>query len=209
MSHIKPLPLLLIASCVLFINWSTQETISGGSKPTINFYGKLKTQQGNAYSIENITVDHLFKQIPLYEVPTPASLEAQDETKNGQNNDKQTGIRLATSPINGIITKIDLSETSEIRVLEPEKVYFFQRKKGYRTLEFIEIEIISADQEKTKHTYLIEADRKIYCDEINPAGPIEKEVPVQAIKSLEIEGYHFRDTLKKAETQGSRTTNQA
>lgn len=200
MSHTKTMPFVLIASCVLFINWSAQETIAGGNKPSINFYGILKTHQGKTYNVENITIDHILKQIPLYEMPSLEALAAatpHDDEKNGATNDSHPGTRLATNPVSGIITKIDLSETSEMRVPQPEKIYYFQRKKGYRTLEFVEIEIISADKERTKHTYLIDADRKVYCDEANPAGPIGKEVPVQSIQSLEIEGYHFRDTIKR------------
>lgn len=193
---------VIIASTLLFINWSQQETIAGGTKPSINFYGKLTTLQGNQYSIENITIDHLYKQIPLYEAPNQEALgQAEAQEKNEQNGDHCKGLRLTNNPVSGIITKIDLSETSEIRVPNPDKTYYFQRKKGYRCLEFIEIEIISADKEKTKHTYLIDAERKMYCDEVNPAGPIEKEVPMQAIKSLQVEGYHFRDTLKKDDTK--------
>lgn len=194
-SSIKPL--IAIAACILCINWSSQETIAGKVKPHINFYGKLNTHQGKTYTIENITIDHLLKQVPLYEVPSKQTTPPESESAKTTDGEQHAGTRLASNPTSGIITKIDLSETSEIRVPRPETTYYFQRKKGFRTLDFVEIEIISADKEKTKHTYLIETDRKVYCDEVNPAGPIEKEVPIQSIQSLGIEGYHFRDTIKK------------
>ena len=47
----------------------------------------------------------------------------------------------------------------------------------------------------TKHPYLLERKTKVYCDEIDTAGPVEKVVPLPAIKSLIIDGYSFRGDM--------------
>lgn len=44
---------------------------------------------------------------------------------------------------------------------------------------------------------MINIRQKLTCDDIGDGGPKEMEVPLQAIKSLKIEGYTHRDAPKK------------
>lgn len=179
----KSIPLALVAgsSLCLLVNWTTQETtIAGNKKQRVNFYGTLETQEGNKYKVENISIGMLYKQIPLYE----ASKEDVEENHT-----------LKTDPRRGIISRIDLAETGKIQVPHPYIVWTYQ-KKGSRKSEYIEIVVISNDEQKTKCPYLIDLRRKIFCDKVNKAGPIELEVPFQSLKYLVIKGYHYKEPEK-------------
>jgi hypothetical protein len=178
----KNVPLVLIAgsSLCLLVNWTTQDTtITGNKKQPVNFYGTLETQEGNKYDIENISIGMLYKQIPLYEA-----------AKEWEENHA-----LKTDPRRGIISRIDLAETAEIQVPHPYVIWNYQ-KKGSRKSEYIEIVVISNDKQKTKCSYLIDLRRKIFCDKINKAGPIELEVPFQSLKRLIIKGYRHKEPEK-------------
>jgi tmRNA-binding protein len=160
-------------------NWSEQgSNIDGRKKQAINFTGTLITQQGDEISIENISIGRLYKQIPVYEMPLKTEKK----------------LTLDKNPLEGIITRIDLAEISELLVPEPEKIWYFQKKERSRKTEYIEITIVSKDTEHTTRHYLIELGRKIICDEVNAAGPIEKDIPLSAVKKLQIKGFTIRDT---------------
>lgn len=171
--------LIYIVIPFFFINWSAQEaTIEGKKKQEINFYGTVTTRQEKTFKVENISIAGLFKQIPLYE--SPAKTE-------------DTSHFLKSDPKRGIITRIDLVEICNIK--PGTTIWTYQKGKGYRKVEYIEIIVTSNDQQKTQNTYLIELTRKIICEEVNDAGPIEKEIPLDALKNLNIEGYKYRDML--------------
>ncbi|MCA9770231.1 hypothetical protein KC460_02585 [Candidatus Dependentiae bacterium] len=167
---------------IVCINWSEQSTsVEGRKKQAINFKGIITTQNNEKISVENISIARLYKQIPVYDAPDK-------KTKKG---------KLEKNPKEGIVTRIDLSEIDKIIVPEPETIWSFQPEKRMRKLEYVEIIVISSNTEKTKHRYLIEVDRKIICDEINSAGPIEKDIPLPAIKNIQITGF----TSRESETQ--------
>lgn len=93
------------------------------------------------------------------------------------------------------ITRLDLSEISTITVSPNQKT----QKFGNR--EYIVIEVISKDIEKSKNAYMIEADKRLFFDQINSAGPIEKEIKLRSIVEITIEGYKQQEpdpvTLQK------------
>ncbi|TET06925.1 hypothetical protein E3J79_00430 [Candidatus Dependentiae bacterium] len=181
MQKIVPLALVAGSSLCLLVNWTAQETtIAGNKKQPVNFYGTLETQEGNKYEVENISIGMLYKQIPLYEAPK----------------EMEENHTLKTDPRRGIISRIDLSEASEIQVPHPHIVWNYQ-KKGSRKSKYIEIIVISNDKQKTKCSYLIDLRRKIFCDKVNKAGPIELEVPFQSLKHLVIKGYRHKEPEKK------------
>lgn len=180
---------LLLHSILLvsLASWSNGEpTVEGASnKQRINFYGTLLTHQGKITTkIDNISIGGKYKQIPMFEKPSlkkPASTHSKQE------------IPLEADPKTELVTtKIDLSEVSQILVPQPHTLWFYKKEKGYRRSEYLEVVVVSNNQQKTKAHYLLEAKTKIYCAEVNPAGPIEKEVPLAAINTLTISGYKFR-----------------
>ena len=194
---------LSTAAFILCVNFGGPETsIGGGRKNKVNFYGILITQQNQTLDIDNISIGYMYKDIPVYDAPSASTPRNKFISKKENNNinkdDKKTEkYLLDEDPHKGIITKIDFAEISEIRVVNPNLLWLYTRKKGYHPVEYIEIEVISNDTKKTKSRYIIETSRKLICDQINEAGPIEKDVPLQAIKLLSINGYHFAEENKQ------------
>lgn len=191
---------LSIITALLCANFGGPETsVSNTRKNKVNFFGTLTTQQGQTISVENISIAYLFKQIPVYDALLKTSQRVDYVPKKVNNDQENSSLKkyvLPQDPRKGIITKIDLANCAEIRTINPEEVWVFKRKKGYHPIEYIEIEIISNDSTKTRNSYLIETSRKLICDEINEAGPIEKEVPLAAVKTLKIEGYNLVEAEK-------------
>lgn len=186
---------ICLVSLFFFVNWSTEETtIESRRKQEVNFYGNVITQQGKTYKVENISIARLYKQISLYEAPSKTDKDH----------------ILSSDPKRGIITKIDLVEIYNIHVPHPKTIWTYQRKNGYRKAEYVEIIITSNDQQKTKNSYLIDLQRKVICDEVNDAGPIEKDIPFTALKNLTIEGYKYRDLKKQVpKTEQTKTKRSA
>ncbi len=187
----KKIVLLVISiiSIVTLINWRAPEpTVEGDLKNKVNFSGILITHQGEKYNIDNISVAGKYKQITMYDKPSkyPKAVYKAES--------KRREIQLDINPITDLAaTKIDLSEIKELQVPEPNTTWTYQKKKKHRILKFTEVIIISNSD--TKRHYLLERKTKIYCDEIDEAGPLEKIIPLPAIDRLIIEGYTFRNSV--------------
>jgi len=181
--------LFIIISSLLHINMINGTSFGSNTtkdlKQPVNFSGKLITHQGQEYIIDNISINSLYKQIPMYDKPT---LQA-EPTRN--QNTQQQEMKLQADPADAI-TKIDLSEINSIQVPSPETIWYYE-KKGRRT-EFIEVIVITKSD--TKRSYLLDPKTPVYCDEIDAAGPQEKTVRLAAVKNLTIEGYTYRDIGK-------------
>ena len=170
---------LAVVAFILLCQFSAQDsTVSGGAKPAVNFYGSV-TDLRETFKAQNITLDRLYKAIPTYQqAPTDATI-AYDPSDN--------------------ITRLDLSEISKITISPNQKT----QKFGNR--EYIVIEVISKDTEKSKNAYMIEADKRLFFDQINSAGPIEKEIKLRSIVEIAIDGYKQQEvdhaTLEKKSTK--------
>lgn len=176
---------LFISILITFIlgNWSTDQTsveVGGVKKNRVNFYGTLHTKNGEILSVENISIGHMFKQIPVYEKP------------------KDTDSTLRSDPKNSIITKLDLSEIEEIKVPQPYTIMHYQKTNGAQKVNYITIKVTQKGQ---VNYYIIDTYRKLMCDQISPSGPIEKEVPFHSIDRIIIKGSKAREDIKKDETQ--------
>jgi hypothetical protein len=178
---------LLIISALLHINptycWgSSKSNIAGDNKQDVNFYGKLITQQGQEYNVNNISIESKYKQIVMYDKP----IKHADPVMN--NDSKLSEIKLDVNPTTDLSdAQIDLSEVSEINVPSPNVIWTYQKKERQQKLEFTEVNVIT--KSNTKRSYLLERKTRIYCDEIDPAGPQEKRTPLAALDKLIIEGY--------------------
>jgi len=186
----------LALCCIIAIivgNWgNTETTLDGDKKQQVNFYGSLLTHQTQkSINIDNISVGGKYKQISMVEKPTISAKSDTENTKTQKNGHQE--IQLDVDPKTDLVTtKIDLNEVSELQIPNPHTIWTYQKESTYRKIEFLEVIIISNDAQKTKSRYLLEARTKIYCNEINDAGPIHKEVPLGAINILKIDGYKFR-----------------
>ncbi len=181
--------IITIVGAATLINWRGAEpTIDGNLKHKVNFSGTLTTHQGATYDVDNISFDRKYKQITMYDKPSEHPKPIFNKESKSQE------IQLNVNPFKDYIaTKIDLSETGKIQVPSPGTIWVYQKKKKHRKLKFTEVIVIS--KSNTKHHYLLERKTKVYCDEIDAAGPVEKIVPLPAIKSLKIDGYSFRDSI--------------
>jgi hypothetical protein len=187
---------LIIISALLQTNvthcWgSSKSNIAGDNKQDVNFSGKLVTQQGQEYIVNNISIEGKYKQIVMYDTP----IKHADPVMNSET--KQSEIKLDVNPTDLSDTKIDLSEVSKISVPSPNTVWVYQKKERSQRLEFIEI-VVTTSKERS---YLMERKTKIYCDEIDPAGPQEKRVPLAALDTLTIEGYSAKIILSGDNTK--------
>lgn len=197
--HTLSFLMVCFTTIIWLANWGSQESsIEGPEKQSVNFYGTLKTRLSKKpISIDNISIGRKYKQIPMYEKPTIENLEKK-EILDKQGKVKKIEYILTADPQTELVTtRIDLSETAEIQIPHPDIVWTYQKENGYRKIEFIEIIVISNNEKKTKAHYLFDLKTKVYCDQINLAGPIEKEVPLQAIDTLTISGYKYRTPAKQ------------
>ncbi len=164
---------------VLCLNLGSPDiSVAGGEKPTINFKGKLQDTNGDTYLVENITISGLYKQIPMYKKPNKITLKPTDN-----------------------ITRIDLSEISLISVPEKTAVMFDGR-------DYIELEITFRDPTKTKERFIIEKHKRIWCDQVNAAGPIEKDLAFNAIETVTIESYKMSELAQKDQNKNKKESNE-
>src|SRR5579863_3719436 len=129
--------LLILVSALLHINpthcWgSSKSNIDGDIKQDVNFSGKLITQQGQEYMVNNISIQGKYKNIVMYDKPVKHA----DAILNSET--KQLEIKLDKNPSTDLSeSKIDLSEVSEVTVPSPNTIWFYQKKEGQQRVEFI------------------------------------------------------------------------
>lgn len=172
---------LALLTFLLCANFGAQdESVAGREKPRINFYGTLTDTTGESYNVENISISGMCKQIPVYQKPASKDV---DPTIN--------------------ITRIDFSELHSISVPNPNAIL------NYNNRQYIEILITSKDHSKTSKTYIIERSKRLICDQINTAGPIEKDLSFQAVDTVVFEGYRTPEPIKNgvAPTQTNKENN--
>ena len=178
--------LLILISALMHSNpthcWGSNSNIDGDIKQDVNFSGKLITQQGQEYTVNNISIQGKYKQIVMYDKP----VIHEEAVLNSET--KQLEIKLDVNPSTDLSeSKIDLSEVSEVTVPSPDTIWFYQKKEGQQKVEFLEVDVTT--KSNTKRSYLLERKTRIRCDEIDAAGPQEKVVPLAALDKLIIEGY--------------------
>ncbi len=170
----KPYARLSLAGLAFFTlsQFSSQDsTLSGGVKPVVNFYGTV-TDLRETFKAQNITIDRLYKTIPTYQQPPLDATVAYDPSDN--------------------ITRLDLSEISKITISPNQKT----QKFGNR--EYIVMEVTSKNSEESKNMYMIEADKRLFFDQINSAGPIEKEIKLRSIVEIALDGYKQQEVAPVA-----------
>ena len=188
---------------VLLPHFSSQDnTVNGGAKPAVNFYGNV-TDLRETFKAQNITLDRLYKAIPVYQQPPLTTTKAipassknlENTTLTSEDHQKNNPTHTRSYDPSDNITRLDLSEISKITI-SPSQT---PQKFGNR--EYIVIEVISKDSEKSKNAYMIEADKRLFFDQINSAGPIEKEIKLRSIIEITVDGYKQQEvdpaTLEK------------
>src|SRR5579872_2636135 len=177
-------PVLGLAALICLVNTSSEVSVSGHKKQSINVHGMLLDQQGNTKKINNIAIGGKVEKIKVY------------ERLAGENMDQVTKT-LKQNPVEYAATAtLDLpKEVAEIRVNDPVTWTYKKDDKGRKTKYVEIIVVLKHDPARTEHPYLINTIQKLSCDEISPAGPIEMpDMSWHAVKRLTIEGYSDRDT---------------
>lgn len=167
-------PLLVVNSVVLLINWSGQDSsMQGTPKPAINFYGTVQDNtKTEPFPAQNITIGGQYRQIPVHPLP-------------------QTDVKNPSYDPNINTVRLDFAEISKISVPNPHTKYTFKNR------EYIMIEVESNDTQATKNVYILELTKKLYCDQVNPAGPIERELSFEAVEMISFEGHRTQDIETK------------
>jgi hypothetical protein len=158
---------LAATAFLLCVNWSMDQdnaSVSGGSiKPMVNFKGTVQDNTGKKFEADHITISGLYKQVPVYPKPTNMKDDEYNPTIN--------------------TVRLDLAEVSKISVPNPNDMHLFNNRK------YVEIEVYSKDAPQSKNSYLIENSKKVLCDQVNQAGPIERELAFPAIQEIAITHY--------------------
>jgi hypothetical protein len=179
---------LLISSIalILLVNLSSQPTSSNGDaqKNKMNFYGTVtlnnistSTQGPEQLKVENISIGRMYQKIPVYFKP--------------KNPESKPDIHTAY---------LDLVEIGFIEPVQANEHTVIDKFAGR---EYIEIKVTSNDTAHTEQNYIIERNRKVYCDQMNDAGPIKNEFQFEGIAKLEIHGYKLRDADKEVQCVSS------
>ena len=169
---------IAVLSFVLCAQFGSQDNgLHGGGKPKVNFYGTITDSSDKTFEAENIVVEGLYKQIPVYQVPPKTISSSYDPSDN--------------------VARLDLAEIGRITIDYEQPILTIKNRK------YLIITVFSKKSSKAQlggaslsshknsliNDYLIEADKRLNCDESNLAGPIEKEIRFKALKEVVIKGY--------------------
>lgn len=192
--QIKPIFALLIIS--LLANWASQPKTRGA-----RFFGTLTTEQGNTFTVKNITAgpDKKIEAIPVYEKPQkPDAFVKRDENHITLNVDPKKELA---------IIYLDLDKIMQVSVPHPHSVWTYKAEKGSREYEYLEIAITekskpsqsepTSPQPPSPTTYLIEKNIHLYCDRVGDGITEKMKVQLPAIKQLIIEGYIHESTSEQ------------
>jgi hypothetical protein len=157
--------LIAFGSIFLFAQFSSQDSnnVSGRERPSINFNGTMVDSSGSTMRVEDITVSGVYRQIAVYAIPPTHDT---DPTAN--------------------TTFLDLSEVNRIEIDSSSAV------QNYKERPYFPISVFFKGDDQP-HQYIIDMGKQIECSETNPAGPIEKVISFQALKSLKIDGYKAKE----------------
>lgn len=182
-------PRLLIGTIafILLANLTSQpgSTSSDAHKNKVNFYGILtlsntsttpnaEQQINTQIKVDNISIGRMYDHIPVYAKP--------------KNPDDKPDI--VTSYLN----------LSEIVSVEPVRINDRPVLDKFAGREYIELIVRlagTATGSNAEQHYVVERNRKVYCDQINDGNPIKNELQFEGILKLEILGYKQRDAEKE------------
>lgn len=173
----QALAICALLLCAQFSMDQQEGSVSGGGKkPAVNFKGTIVDNTGKPFRASSINISGLYKQIPVYSKPN----NMQDSDYN---------------PVINMI-RLDLAEVAKIEVPEPERVHIFKDRK------YIVLNVYLNTNPQKKYEYIIEDSKRVFCNQINGADPIERELAFPAIQTISIYGYE-----KKSDTSEKKSPN--
>lgn len=167
---INSITLVLLA--IILTNFTSDPGVEGGSEyHPLNIYGTLTTAQDKTYNVENISLSGQYKNIPFYAKP---EYNFVDPSVN--------------------ITRIDLADIASLSI--PANLEKAIHKFKHR--EYIEVTVNFKQEKRAPEHFIVERRKKIFCYEKVEKGPSnKKEVSLEALKNLTINGYTCRDDKHK------------
>lgn len=168
----------LIIFCTLIIltflvaNFSSQtECPINKDLHAINIWGKVTTEQGETYDIENISLSGQYEDIMVYAKPL---------SKNTDPSNNRTPINL-----------IDIKTLIPIIEKDKSPVAYVYKNKEYIEIA-IELKQKKSAKKVNQQKYIIERDKRLMCYVISETKQ-KKDIALEVISKLEIKGYYHRD----------------
>ncbi len=139
----------------------------------IDIYGRLTDRQGYSFAFNNLSIGGAIERIPFYQKPACP-------TDNARLNERT----------------LNLTEIRQIQTVSQKNACNVKEIHTFNNRSYIELIINLVDG--TKHNYIIESSRRIFCNEIKPSDPqaipIEAKISFQTVDKLVIQGYRGRST---------------
>jgi len=187
---------IFISSVFLLANWSKQVSeVAGDKKQRINFYGNIITvaNQDKQPAIDNISIENIIKQIPVYVAPTTFTKHINPKTRT-----------LTANPKNILLkVRIDLSEIKEIepkRVAEEPIIWKYgeiDKETGKLKVKREYLELIVIFNDNTKNNFLVEVAKELFFNIKNESGPQESRLNFKGLVRLLIKGWEDRNLEKR------------
>jgi len=184
--------LSLMSIMTIFIMMGSGKQASDGlgdKLHRINFYGRIITvgNQNKEIKINNISIDNLYKQIPVRLAPDSLTPNINPTTHIF----KKSPERILP------LVKIDPSEIKSVTVKRSEgnPVIWKWMDKDKVKREYIELIVTSNDNSKSN--YLIHANKRLFYNEVSPAGPKETKLNFAGLMTLKIDGFTDRELEKR------------
>lgn len=160
----RALAISALLICAQFSMDQEEGSVSGGGKkPAVNFTGTIVDNTGRPFKASHINISGLYKQIPVYSKP----INMQESDYN--------------PTINTI--RLDLSEVATIKVPDPERVHMFKERK------YILLDVYLTNNPQKKYEYIVEDNKRVFCNQINGSDPIERELAFPAIQTITIKNF--------------------
>ncbi len=160
--------ILALAAFALCTNFGNNTSTEGRAKPRISFYGTLTPPDGTKYAVKNILIGGLYEHIPFFGIPTSENTAPSSDT-----------------------TYLDLDD---ITTLKPAYPAVKDSMRKYKGRDYIEVVVnlkktTEKDNASAERHFLIDASRKLFCDQVTVAGDLEKELVFEAIHEVTILGF--------------------
>lgn len=157
----KTLYAMSCLALLMFINWSVPST-QGKEAPRLRYYGLLKTSN-KEYPVDKVTIGGLYENIPFYGIPPNMDISPTADP-----------------------TFLDLDDIVSI---EPAFPTLKENLRSYKGREYVEVKIVEKGSNTPRH-YLVEKERKIFCEEITAGAQHQREPHFEALQRLTIQGLH-------------------
>ncbi|HBL98098.1 TPA: hypothetical protein DDZ86_00445 [Candidatus Dependentiae bacterium] len=157
-----------LTAFMLCANFGSNSSTEGRAKPRISFYGTLTPSDGTKYPVKNILIGGLYEHIPFFAIPATENSTPSNDT-----------------------TYLDLDNIDSIR---PAFTLAKDSLRTYKNRDYLEIVVTlkktsGKEPGSSERHFLVDASRKLFCDQVTIAGDLEKEILFEAVQELTVLGF--------------------